>query len=143
MVSTVVCVMTVCAGPAMACLPYPPPNWSNVLRVGGPPVLIGRVVSVTANAELQESSLLEVEEATASIDAIEWLQSSGPNVVEYVAATEVRAIPGVQNYGWCGRMMTIEPGEVVVVVWATPDRIQVFQASDLPIDWRARVESYQ
>lgn len=127
----------------MACLPYPPPYWPNLLREGGPPVVIGRVVSVTANAELQDNPYLEVEEATAEIEALGWLQGSGPSVVQYVAATEVRERRGVRNYGWCGAFMTLKPGDMVVAVWSTPTVIQVFESSSLPADWQARVESYQ
>lgn len=128
----------------MACLPYPPPYWPNLLRAGGgPPVLIGRVVSVTENAELQDNPVLEVKEATAEIEAVAWLQSSGPSVIEYVAATDVRERPGVRNYGWCGAFMTLEPGDMVVVVMPTPTVIQVFESSSLPVEWQARVEGYQ
>ena len=131
------------AGAASACLPVPPPYWPTLLSEDGPPVFVGRVLSVTPNAELRDDPLFEVAEATAEIDVLESLQGAVSNPFAYTAATHVRLRPGQPLYeGWCGAVMTVKPGDLVLVVnarWGT----SVFSPDQVPADFRDRILVHQ
>jgi len=115
LIATGILAATLAAGSASACIPYPPPHFPTLRANDGPPIFIGRVLSVEPKAALRENPRFEIHDAAAVISVLEVVQGEMPTEVEYVAATSVRLKPGQPAMdGWCGDYMTLQPGDLIL-----------------------------
>lgn len=108
----------------------------------GPPVWIGRVTSVVPNRTPYRNSDFEVQQSTATIETLERLHGEVPEVYEFEGAMSVRARR--RSVGpWCGPSMTLEPGDIVLIVPNDVFGDYVLKPSESPPEIKSRLESYQ
>ena len=126
-------------GVAQACGRPPPPPWHVLTGEAGPAVWVGRVTSITPNPAPLRNARLEVIQSTATIERLEAIHGEPPVLYEYVGATSSRAIDG-SNYYWCGPRMTVEAGDVVLLI-DDPLGIYIFRGSQA--EDMSQLESYR
>lgn len=137
-------VLTLPGSQALACVSAAPPHWPSILRADGPPIAIGRVVSVVPNAAPRTGPRFEVYEATAEIQRLETIQGETSEATHYTAALSVRLLEGQPAMdGWCGDWMRLNPGDLVLVVETAGGRTSVFSQDRAPADLLPHFEAYR
>ena len=104
-----------------ACAPAAPPYWPALIQKGSPPIAIGRVLSVTPLSKSEVGVRFELSQAAVLIERVEPVQGEVPIVTVFTAPISVRLREGQPALdGWCGRMMDLRVGEIVLVLGSGP-----------------------
>lgn len=105
---------------ALACTAAPPPHWPSVIK-RDVPVAIGRVVSITPVSHPVTTEIFEMAQTDAVIERVEVVHGDVPDHALFRATSEARVREGqVAPDGWCGRMMDVNVGEIVLVMENSP-----------------------
>jgi len=116
--------------PALACTLEAPPHWPSILRPGGPPVFLGRVVQISLEDQPRRIGAFEVTEATALIRPIEIVQGLVQAQPIITGAVSVRKLaPEAPSY--CGDYLRLDIADPVLVLTRPDGSYRALPASEV------------
>ena len=124
------------AGAASACTLMPPLRWDLVPQQDGMPIVIGRVVSVVPDGGDVWNDFVR-----ADIETLEVLQGDVPSRFSVRGISERRADPHSITM-WCGRLMSDQPGDIVMAVSRSEGRYELLLPMQVAEHYRQRMENY-
>ncbi|WP_292052473.1 MULTISPECIES: hypothetical protein [unclassified Brevundimonas] len=123
--------------PALACVPLPSPRWDIVPQQDGPPIAVGRVVSVVPDGGDAWKDIVRLE-----IETLEVIQGEVPDRFSVRGISARREKPD-EIVIWCGRLLTDKPGDVVMAVSNGGAQYDLLMPFQIAAPYLARLESYR
>ncbi len=152
LLATLMAMLALAPGIAQACGRPPPPPWHILTGENGRDVWVGRVTNVTRNPTPISSERVLVYEATATIERLEIIHGTPPEVYSYTAVATYEVIDG-SSLLLCVFGMAVKEGEVVLLI-DDPHGVYTYDLSNrdyvsrleflrFPSDVMSRLEAYQ
>lgn len=135
--SAVVAAVVMLAPPVIACTPFPSPRWDLVPQSDGPAIAIGRVVSVVPDGRDDWNDYVRAE-----IETLETIQGDVPERFTVRGISERSDDPTVITL-WCGRMMTDQPGDVVMVTEWGEAGYRLLMPMQIAAPYQKRMDDYR
>lgn len=152
LLATLMAVLTLAPSIAQACGRPPPPPWHILTGESGRDVWVGRVTNVTQNPTPIRGERVLVYEATATIERLEIIHGTPPEVYSYTAVAKYEVIDG-SNLLLCVFGMAVKEGEVVLLIddphgvytydLSNRDYVSRLEFLGSPPDVMSRLDAYQ
>jgi hypothetical protein len=90
------------------------------------------------------TDIFEMTQTDAVIERVEVVHGNVPDHVLFRATSEVRVREGeVASYGWCGRMMDVNVGEIVLVMENGPGEFVAYPKRLATPDLAVQMQRYE
>ncbi|MBO9501416.1 hypothetical protein [Brevundimonas sp. A19_0] len=136
-------IVALAATPAMACLPEPWPQWSDIQRPGGPDLMIVRVTRIdVAETPRISSDRSELFDETVTVELVQALQGAPDAQYQMTQLHSWRPLSDepMRCLPW---RVELNVGDVVVAYENRSGALHIPQPYHVPPDLKAVLEAYQ